>query len=134
MREIKFRAMTIAGEWVYGNLAILHRDTLSGTKKGTYISNSAGIPFAYEIRPETVGQFSGQKDKTSKEIYEGDIYRQTRDNKIIAGEVVFEAHWFCLRENMYEWNRDIKFTGEILGNIHENPELLKTKQEASNGN
>lgn len=51
MREILFKAKTISGNWVNGLLA--NKDDK------WYISNKAGSPFAYEVRPETLCQFTG---------------------------------------------------------------------------
>lgn len=68
----KFRGMDLQGRWFYGNLAILAKDLKStGNKAGYYISNAAGAPFAYAVRPETVGQFIGRSDDNGKDLYEG---------------------------------------------------------------
>lgn len=67
MREIKFRGRTLQGNWVYGLLS-------RTDEHGWTISNKAGKPFAYKIRPETIGQYTGLKDKNGdKEVYEYDI-------------------------------------------------------------
>lgn len=64
MREIKFRAKH-GKEWVYGDLHLLskmeHIHTDPFTKKG--------------INTETIGQYTGLRDKNGKEVYEGDILR-----------------------------------------------------------
>lgn len=65
MREILFKAKTISGNWVNGLLA--NKDDK------WYISNKAGSPFAYEVRPETLCQFTGLCDKNGKKIWENDI-------------------------------------------------------------
>ena len=65
MREILFKAKTISGNWVNGLLA--NKDDK------WYISNKAGSPFAYEVRPETLCQFTGLYDKNGKKIWENDI-------------------------------------------------------------
>jgi len=86
MREIKFRGMDISGEWHYGLLSI-SQGKGSQPPIGCYISNRAGMPWAYAVRPETVGQFTGLLDKNGKEIYEGDI---VRENTVILGETSYE--------------------------------------------
>jgi uncharacterized phage protein (TIGR01671 family) len=77
MREYKFQGMgLIKGQWHRGNLAIIPKDLSGGPKAGSYISNSAGVPFAYAVRPETVGQFICQQDKNDVDLYEGDVVKQ----------------------------------------------------------
>ena len=65
MREIFFKAKTISGNWVNG--------LLSNKDDKWYISNKAGMPFAYDVRPETICQFTGLCDKNGKKIWENDI-------------------------------------------------------------
>lgn len=67
MREIKFRGMNLCGSWVYGDLTH-ERMRMPDGKLQKYIS-VCGEP----IHPKFVGQFTGLKDPTGKEIYEGDI-------------------------------------------------------------
>lgn len=139
MRETKFRGLTIAGEWQYGNLAITKTD-FNGTEAGSYISNSAGRPFAYHVRPETVGQFIHRYDIYDVEIYEGDIveYEDTGmcDSIINAdtyrrGKVVFEDCQFCFVGENNQWadptgNEIHKI--KIIGNIYQSIELLREKK------
>lgn len=138
MREILFRGKTISGEWVEGLLA----------RKGSqyYISNRAGSPYAYEVFLETVGQYTGTKDKNDKMIFEGDIVSNEwcfiKGNSIVKCGVYKECDMpgdyqcghcgFYLdhspKENDYGTRHDLMFYAgkcEIISNIYDNPELLE---------
>jgi len=125
MREIKFRGIRKSNnEWIYGYifksenrwyLTLPHPDTKYRD---------------VEIIPESLGQFTGLKDKNGKEIYEGDIIVGGANNtgsKIIVGpleEGILEEgiyHCFYDDEDFFDPS---KYT-EVVGNIYENKELLK---------
>jgi uncharacterized phage protein (TIGR01671 family) len=123
VREIKFKGKDIVGNWYTGNLAIVKQDIHNGAitiKAGSYISNKFGSPFAYQVRPETVGQFTGLNDKNGVEIYEGDLIKWFVNNKSSIGYVYFESGWFDLRDENGSicWD-PIRGDSELIGNIHD---------------
>lgn len=123
-RENKFRGKHIHivpgnehldGRWIYGYLS--DKD---------YI-NSPELEGEFLVDENTVGQYTGLKDKNGKEIYEGDILEEGEGYYF---EVVWEGQWakFKLqwKNKAYqypEWNRGINM--QVIGNIYDNPELLQ---------
>lgn len=126
MREIKFRGKTIKGVfWVYGSL--IH-DTENESFDIEWFDFQG--QHSFEVDPITVGEFTGLHDKNGNEIYEGDIVADengdSEDNFYVCEFVTNEARFiFCspLDGEVLEEN-DIACDLVVIGNIHENPELL----------
>ena len=140
-REIKFRGKRVnGGEWVYGM-------TISN---GTIKRKINNIFFEVAenkwvgVLPETLGQYTGLRDKDGKEIYEGDILKTPRGfigqvvfgraeeecRHKVFGRMVVDCYttygWIFVRGDGYRCAIDDELLeGEIIGNIHDNPELMK---------
>lgn len=126
MKEIKFRGLTTSDEWVYGFLSVLSKKHYE-IDAGSYISNRYGSPFAYKIQPETIGEYTGLKDRNDKEIYEGDIvekfglYRSTVE--FVDGSFGYMTYYdefisFAGNHN-FDWDSGKSMQIEVMGNIHQ---------------
>ena len=136
MREILFRGKSAKdGEWFTGQLlrfkSPVSEKELNIIVEGCEWEDSDewfNIFKMAKVVPETVGQFTGFTDKNGKRIFEGDIIRKTNKGRypeiftanihtdFRANEKVHYGPFeYCIESCEYE----------IIGNIHDNPELLK---------
>ena len=128
MREILFRGKTKhGGEWVYGGVCCSAGNTIIVSFSERILTTIEGK----RVLPETVGQYTGLTDKNGKKIFEGDIC-QTKGFPLIDDKP-FVVEWNDDECSFYwrdvvgtdEFNIGVSQNTTIIGNIHDNPELLK---------
>ena len=133
MREILFRGKRFFdGEWVDGSLFIDEKKDKHEILAG-YVNYRVG----WEVVPETVGQFTGLTDKNGKKIFEDDIvvicYETNGEDFLETKRVHYNAKeccWYPMRweeccEHCDYYTEVISI--EVIGNIHDNPELLEVE-------
>lgn len=126
MREIKFRGKRLDnGEWVVGSyIKAENRDLSIAHQIVPYESGEA----VREVDPVTVGQYTGLKDKNGREIYEEDILL---DESGVYAVVYYSMGTFCVDFgegfDLQYFTDGIHEICEVIGNIHDDPELLKTE-------
>lgn len=126
MRNIKFRAKCssesrYAGEWVTGGVVFCEK-----TNDVLIISAITDMVIGkYHVISETVGQFTGLIDKNGKEVFEGDILTDGR--LMYTVEYSYYSYGFvCHRHDScknFHIDKSDAEQLEIVGNIHDNPEL-----------
>lgn len=143
MRTIKFRGRTIPfkengfkydGEWVFGFYHVDH----NGNHFIIENKENGRMYPGVKVIPETVGQFAGLTDGNGDEIYEGDIipysgyFKNQNKTKSFNAVVVFTDYGKFELEfpnkntsgNIWEY----VIHNEVIGNIHDNPELINNSK------
>jgi uncharacterized phage protein (TIGR01671 family) len=161
MREILFRGKRIDnGEWVEGFYEQTYTyDTNKQLHRILWNDEQTKTAFCADIIPETLGQFTGLTDKNGKRIFEGDIVRNEKHyyNGVVCferigndGGIGLNGYFikeidiygdfddqeidYDTKEKFYECNRCIDLKQlEVIGNIHDNGELL-TSERSDNEN
>ena len=122
-REILFRGKSIDnGEWVEGTIHFNGKYILSNKHRNNYHE-------WVEIIPETVGQYTGMADKNGTNIFEGDIVRESFKGHGRIYHVFWDDDYFAFRAKgediTYQLDEIAPSHCEVIGNIHDNKELLK---------
>lgn len=142
MREIKFRGKPTEnntsyieeGAFVYGALIVCDNKYYIALNVNDNINRDDYEVYMIEVIPETVGQYTGLKDKNEEEIYEGDIvaiqFQRATKSKIALIEYSEKYAAFIIthtkeikheNQNLGDYQME---NFEVIGNIYDNPELL----------
>ena len=157
MREILFRGKCVdTGMWYEGGYIHLHKTTHCPIGDPERFPDNDIHQIVFErmtdwelpnqhyrvdVDPKTVGQFTGLTDKNGKKIFEGDIVRvlgnqQVEDWKNVdyIGSIAFLDAGFCVIDGTIEDHAFRRYQLprlaldlEVIGNIHDNPELLEVE-------
>ena len=145
MRTIKFRGKTLNGAWVEGAYFVMQHNDERKHMHHFIIPDGTPIPkdkpigdIQVEVQEATIGQFTGATDKDGKEIYEGDILdlfipkncggrpehrlRKVIFNEKSCGFLIVDKHNHCICDAV---TTSIELIYTVIGNIHDNPELLE---------
>ena len=132
MREILFRGQYDKDMWIEGNPIVTNDGTFIYFGNGHAYWNNAEqcmqVENLLKVEPETVGQFTGLLDMNGKKIFEGDIFSLGDPN------ILYIVQWHDtgfsgkqIRSTSYVGLSYWRDRIEIVGNIHDNPELLEVK-------
>lgn len=129
-REIKFRGKGIdTGDWVFGTLTYID-------DKPAIIYGSIEFIDGFELRgsnwdwvdPDTIGQYTGVKDRNGKEVFEGDLLRTFEGDIMLVkwvGSGFVTSSSRSRVPGLVNSNRYAYPVSSIIGNIHDNMELLE---------
>lgn len=140
MKEILFKGKRVDnGEWVYGYYVEAEKLDKSGTEY--FIIEKSADGSSYKVDSETVGEFTGLTDKNGKRIFEHDILRLTCEADDLKWSAVvkfgnpsggynwgFQLFKICgdgVDTDILLWVEIDDAHAEVIGNIYDNPELLR---------
>lgn len=130
MREILFRGKRVDnGEWVYG---YFWSNDVGNSFIRVTKENDEIVLKDYEVSPETVGEYTGLTDKNGNRIFEGDIVKLF--NEYVA-VIIFENARLLVKYEGYNLQFSLEDSPniEVIGTIHDNPELLEDNRIWGNG-
>ena len=130
MRTIKFRGKSIDGkEWLYGDLV-----SSADKKRFAILVNDKENYDECEVAPKTIGQFTGLYDYNGNKIYEGDILKWEKDGLMYVVKFWDGMFYASVKEcndgifggfPLHALTKHDDRKCEIVGNIYDNPELMK---------
>lgn len=136
--QLRFRGQNIKGQWHYG---LVTHDTDKDSDYDWFISNKAGKPYAFGAIEKTIGQYIGLDDKNCRMLFDGDIVKDRFGRILRIGVWNYRFCFIAISEtnfhhaDFFDWierdNRSddetfptVEMNVELIGNIHDNPELL----------
>lgn len=121
-REIKFRVYDKCHDAMYCQGKEVRKIEFDFKTKMLSINGLEGVLDCEDEIEAVLMQYTGVKDKNDKEIYEGDILQ---DEENMLWEVIFDDGAFGVENSHIPGRRFINTDLEIIGNIYEDPNLLK---------
>ena len=127
-REIKFRGRNDRHGWLTGHYFV-NRGVHFIAEDG--IANPLNTWEDYSVDPETVGQYTGLKDRNGKDVWEGDLLRTPEGDIMVAEWRDAQIMTRCVRPHNPRYKNSLTFAypvSVVIGNIHDNPELLEDEK------
>lgn len=139
MRETEFRGKSINdGKWYYGKLFTHNMILFLSDDEIEKMSCFDMCSYVEDVYEETVGEYTGRKDKNGKKIFDGDIVKYHTEGYSFEtdtiGVVEFCEGTFGIASNkkqhflsFYNMSSYVRYI-EVIGNLYDNPELLEMEK------